>query len=519
MAGTGSIKGNKLELASGAAGVRMNGASLEIFDATSGAKTMAQLLANVASHSISSHTGMAGDFATQYFNDARLLTKLGLVATASAIAIPTDGDNNNTLAAHVIDPLVHRVESAIIMRVGPNGSGCPYGTIFDAIAALPATTATSPALILLEPGVYDETVSFGQSYVHIVGYSREACVITNVGEFPVEADVSDVSISNVTIKCTDTANPSVALRIGDAGVTVRNCVIDSSGASAILISSGATGCAIYDSVIRAKFNAIDADESFEAHCCKVTAAGSGAAGAVVKLTGGAADVRFSACAFESMTTEQNLFSLVDCQATLRGCAYIGLTYLYGYGAGNTNSTVVVLDSEAPSGGEGTVVGAVTETRPVLTGSGAGLSSGSVPNSALATIDTPGLIDDAALSANVALLDADCAFSGVPTLGGMKRAVRTISTNYTVTVDDYLVLIDFGPGTIDTVTLPDPSTCVGQEFLLKVISEGPNSNIAVEYDEDLGYLEGLTQSFTGTLQTFECVGLMSLGTDYFTTVYR
>jgi len=54
-------------------------------------------------------------------------------------------------------------------------------------------------------------------------------------------------------------------------------------------------------------------------------------------------------------------------------------------------------------------------------------------------------------------------------------VKTITTNYTATKDDYLFLLDTTAGQI-TLTLPDPSGLSGKYFAVKKITAGQQVTI-------------------------------------------
>lgn len=237
----GTVYGAKLSLGLAGsyldqAGVRTDaGTDLTLYDAVNGDKTLSDILANHPSGvSITNHTDLATDFATQYYNASRLTAVLADPATATGIGTPADPAGNVTLAAHVADATIHMASGASVLEVAKSGK--PYTTIAAAIAAVPtgggAPTESSQCVILVHPGTYNEHVDMSKSWVNLVGIDRNACrILYNSGggsNDPLTMSASYTRVANLTITA-DTYGPACRVATGLYGVTVYNCTLKGVG--------------------------------------------------------------------------------------------------------------------------------------------------------------------------------------------------------------------------------------------------------------------------------------------------
>jgi len=192
-----------------------DGNDLKFKDISAGAKSLSELLANVPSHSITSHTGLGTDFAPQYYNAGRLSTFLATAANASGIAITADGGGNTNLAAHVADATIHQKVPKFVLRVAKSGQ--QYSTIQAAIDAIPTSGVDQPSFdqpwkIEVGPGVYDETVTLTKSHVTIEGAGQGITILErSAAEVPLTISVSSTKLKFLSVQ---TSQPVDCLVVG-----------------------------------------------------------------------------------------------------------------------------------------------------------------------------------------------------------------------------------------------------------------------------------------------------------------
>lgn len=185
-------------------------------------------------------------YSIPYYNTTSSFGEIAIGAAEKVLAV-----NATTDGYEWIDTEVDPWENVLIVAK----SGGDYTTIQ---AALNASAAGD--VILIAPGTYDETVTWsGSSNRHLVGMSRDACIITRNFAQPGAASLGDgtfnwsnsnASIQNLTIRNTGAApDATIALYLGSGIKYIRNCVFYGAGRDIITCGSGENyfdDCRIYN---------------------------------------------------------------------------------------------------------------------------------------------------------------------------------------------------------------------------------------------------------------------------------
>ena len=183
-------------------------------------------------------------------------------------------------------------------------SGAQYTTIQAAIDAVPSGRAnpeTTPYVVQIGPGVYDETVDLNEAWVTLRGAGRDATIIrhTTVGDtyvavgdgnFPVQVTATNCALENLTVEnpSTDLFGPCVMVGNQSATTPAENCSIrgcraaslSANARDAIWVHGGGDGFELRESIVFSKLDCVsisDTDGAVIANCeIRVTGARGGA---------------------------------------------------------------------------------------------------------------------------------------------------------------------------------------------------------------------------------------------------
>lgn len=229
--------------------------NLRFKDAVAGTKTLSELLNTVASHSVAGHSDLGTDFATQYYNAARLQAYLNTAANAAQIYHPADALSNGNLSAHVQDARLHQQVPKFVLRVAKSGQ--TYSTIQAAIDAIPTSGADSPSAtqwyeIQVSPGTYAELVTMNKQFVQITGMGSRITRIRvdNTGtpsSNPLKFTASNTLVRDVKVESLNPSggsNPAIVVNTGLSNVRVEDCWTHTPGAYGLLVQSGGSSIAV-----------------------------------------------------------------------------------------------------------------------------------------------------------------------------------------------------------------------------------------------------------------------------------
>ena len=138
-----------------------------------------------------------------------------------------------------------------VFVVGKSGAGAQYTTIQSALDDVPpSASATSPYLVLVLPGRYDETISIVRDGVRLMGLGQpeirsalEATpnapgathtvnIFSDLGTTPKTVIIENFIISNIhTSKAAVRVTGSVGTLLGNGGVLLRNCSVQANAAA------------------------------------------------------------------------------------------------------------------------------------------------------------------------------------------------------------------------------------------------------------------------------------------------
>jgi hypothetical protein len=309
--------------------------------ANSSGLTLTELAAGIGVHAIDGeyHTGVDGDFATQYYNITRLKAFLNDSGNSDEIGIASDVGGNVLLSTHVADATIHGSSAKFILEVAKDGK--PYTTIQSAIDAVPTTgpdaaSATQRYDILIYPGVYTEDVALNKDYTSLRGSgSQDNTTITSstVGKPALTITGNACSIHSLTAKHT----AGVAVKLS-AAATLRDCTLWGAGAGAgIAVTTDTYSEAIIShcfliGILYALYVSDEGGATVEFSTLSATGAGA--------YIGVVAAGNFTYCYLYGGT---KALSIKDTTATLRHCVYpTGESqYVVSGAAGNTTSAVVI----------------------------------------------------------------------------------------------------------------------------------------------------------------------------------
>lgn len=273
--------------------------------------------------------------------------------------------------------------------VGRGGEGAPYTSIQSAIDSIPdSSDLYNPSLVLVLPGVYEESVVVDKDGVHLVGIGG--------------ASISSDSVSTLKIKASLQNTPK--------DVSIRGLLIKNSGAggACIRISGADTFASATVTVNNSPLSVGDI----------VTIDGTNLTGVIGSRTPGANNFSVSGVTTDAIAAEiaaaindpaNSFSSLVSASPILNG------VNLSAVEAGSSGNTITLSVSTNP-------VGRMTSSGPTFTGGGA---AGSMVGDGVIAIENCNLV-----VSGTALFQISAVTTGhISVMGGSWRGSSSISSTY------------------------------------------------------------------------------------------
>jgi len=255
-----------------------------IFQDTVTSKALRALVGEEQAHS--RLTGRGDDEHLLYYNQAGLSENLGATNSArpgwdnvKSIKIE-DVKGTRTLEEHLKDGDIHWLRPAQVVTVAKDGTGM-YTSIQEAIDSITDSSPTKPYVVLVYPGVYEETVSISKSYISLIGVDKASCQIkknqfvggNNVASGIIRLYASHVGIMNLTIYNTHDVwgkiSPAIISGKRVEDVEIVNCNLFSNSKDTVfLTTSNAFGsCRLRGCYIKGTYDILTVNGSVWAQDC------------------------------------------------------------------------------------------------------------------------------------------------------------------------------------------------------------------------------------------------------------